>query len=126
QPTRSMRPRQMWLSSCAAKVESMCHWSCPPRRQLMTQLFPASGPPVLCSPWPCPLKTSVSRRFSWQHEKSGSMHQRLVLGKKCGKYSPWLPLGRYCHVVKRPLAEANEALDLLRKGEVSGRIVLTP
>jgi len=31
-----------------------------------------------------------------------------------------------CHVVKRPLAEANEALDLLRKGEVSGRIVLTP
>jgi alcohol dehydrogenase, propanol-preferring len=31
-----------------------------------------------------------------------------------------------CHVVKRPLAEANEAMDLLRKGEVSGRIVLTP
>ena len=31
-----------------------------------------------------------------------------------------------CHVDKRPLAEANEALDLLRKGEVSGRIVLTP
>src|SRR5258708_30262407 len=31
-----------------------------------------------------------------------------------------------CHVVKRPLAEANEALDLLRRGEVSGRIVLTP
>jgi propanol-preferring alcohol dehydrogenase len=31
-----------------------------------------------------------------------------------------------CHVVKRPLAEANETLDLLRKGEVSGRIVLTP
>ena len=31
-----------------------------------------------------------------------------------------------CRVVKRPLAEANEALDLLRKGEVSGRIVLTP
>jgi propanol-preferring alcohol dehydrogenase len=31
-----------------------------------------------------------------------------------------------CHVVQRPLAEANEALDLLRKGEVSGRIVLTP
>jgi D-arabinose 1-dehydrogenase-like Zn-dependent alcohol dehydrogenase len=31
-----------------------------------------------------------------------------------------------CHVVKRPLAEANEALDRLRKGEVSGRIVLTP
>ena len=31
-----------------------------------------------------------------------------------------------CHVVKRPLAEANEALDLLRKGQVSGRIVLTP
>jgi propanol-preferring alcohol dehydrogenase len=31
-----------------------------------------------------------------------------------------------CHVVKRPLAEANEALDQLRKGEVSGRIVLTP
>jgi D-arabinose 1-dehydrogenase-like Zn-dependent alcohol dehydrogenase len=29
-------------------------------------------------------------------------------------------------VVKRPLAEANKALDLLRKGEVSGRIVLTP
>jgi len=31
-----------------------------------------------------------------------------------------------CHVVKRPLADANEALDQLRKGEVSGRIVLTP
>ena len=31
-----------------------------------------------------------------------------------------------CHVVQRPLAEANEALNLLRKGEVSGRIVLTP
>ena len=31
-----------------------------------------------------------------------------------------------CHVVKRPLAEANETLDLLRKGEVSGRIVQTP
>jgi D-arabinose 1-dehydrogenase-like Zn-dependent alcohol dehydrogenase len=29
-------------------------------------------------------------------------------------------------VAKRPLAEANEALDQLRKGEVSGRIVLTP
>jgi propanol-preferring alcohol dehydrogenase len=31
-----------------------------------------------------------------------------------------------CHVAKRPLAEANEALDLLRQGKVSGRIVLTP
>jgi propanol-preferring alcohol dehydrogenase len=31
-----------------------------------------------------------------------------------------------CHVVKRPLAEANQTLDLLRKGEVSWRIVLTP
>ena len=31
-----------------------------------------------------------------------------------------------CHVVKRPLAEANEVLDQLRKGQVSGRIVLTP
>ena len=31
-----------------------------------------------------------------------------------------------CHVVKRPLAEANKALDLLRKGDVSGRIVLAP
>jgi len=31
-----------------------------------------------------------------------------------------------CRVVKRPLAEATVALDLLRKGEVSGRIVLTP
>jgi propanol-preferring alcohol dehydrogenase len=29
-------------------------------------------------------------------------------------------------VVLRPLAQANEALDQLRKGEVSGRIVLTP
>jgi len=31
-----------------------------------------------------------------------------------------------CHVVTRPLAEANEALDRLRKGQVFGRIVLTP
>jgi len=31
-----------------------------------------------------------------------------------------------CQVVERPLAQANEALDQLRKGEVSGRIVLTP
>ena len=31
-----------------------------------------------------------------------------------------------CQVVARPLAQANEALDQLRKGEVSGRIVLTP
>jgi propanol-preferring alcohol dehydrogenase len=31
-----------------------------------------------------------------------------------------------CQVVARPLAEANEALDQLRKGQVSGRIVLTP
>jgi propanol-preferring alcohol dehydrogenase len=30
-----------------------------------------------------------------------------------------------CHVVEHPLAEANEALDQLRKGQVSGRIVLT-
>jgi propanol-preferring alcohol dehydrogenase len=63
QLTRSMRPRLMWLSSCAAKVESMCHLSRPPRRQLMTRLFPASGPPVLCSSWACLPRTSVSRRF---------------------------------------------------------------
>lgn len=31
-----------------------------------------------------------------------------------------------CHVVSRPLAQANEVLDQLRKGQVSGRIVLTP
>jgi alcohol dehydrogenase, propanol-preferring len=31
-----------------------------------------------------------------------------------------------CQVVARPLAEANEALDQLRRGQVSGRIVLTP
>ncbi|HZW78854.1 MAG TPA: alcohol dehydrogenase catalytic domain-containing protein [Candidatus Deferrimicrobiaceae bacterium] len=31
-----------------------------------------------------------------------------------------------CHVVAHPLSQANEALDLLRKGQVSGRIVLTP
>jgi propanol-preferring alcohol dehydrogenase len=31
-----------------------------------------------------------------------------------------------CHVVARPLSQANEALDLLRRGQVSGRIVLTP
>jgi propanol-preferring alcohol dehydrogenase len=31
-----------------------------------------------------------------------------------------------CQVVARPLAQANEALDQLRNGQVSGRIVLTP
>ncbi len=31
-----------------------------------------------------------------------------------------------CQVAARPLAQANEALDQLRKGEVSGRLVLTP
>jgi propanol-preferring alcohol dehydrogenase len=31
-----------------------------------------------------------------------------------------------CHVVARPLSQANEALDLLRRGQVSGRIVLAP
>jgi len=31
-----------------------------------------------------------------------------------------------CQVVARPMAQANEALDQLRKGQVSGRIVLTP
>ena len=31
-----------------------------------------------------------------------------------------------CKVVARPLAQANEVLDQLRKGQVSGRIVLTP
>lgn len=31
-----------------------------------------------------------------------------------------------CHVAARPLAEANEALDQLRSGQVTGRIVLTP
>lgn len=31
-----------------------------------------------------------------------------------------------CQVVVRPLAQANETLDQLRKGQVSGRIVLTP
>jgi len=31
-----------------------------------------------------------------------------------------------CRVVTRPLSQANEALDQLRRGEVSGRIVLTP
>jgi propanol-preferring alcohol dehydrogenase len=31
-----------------------------------------------------------------------------------------------CQVVARPLAQANETLDQLRKGQVSGRIVLTP
>ena len=31
-----------------------------------------------------------------------------------------------CQVVARPLAEANEALDQLRTGQVTGRIVLTP
>jgi len=93
-PTHSMLPRLMWSSSCAARVESMSHLSRPRRRQLMTQLFPASGPPVLCSSWACLPKTSVSHRFSWQREKSGSMRQRSVLGKTCGKYSPWLRQGR--------------------------------
>jgi propanol-preferring alcohol dehydrogenase len=32
----------------------------------------------------------------------------------------------HCQVVARPLAEANAALDQLRKGQVTGRIVLTP
>jgi len=32
----------------------------------------------------------------------------------------------YCQVAARPLAQANEVLDELRKGQVSGRIVLTP
>jgi propanol-preferring alcohol dehydrogenase len=31
-----------------------------------------------------------------------------------------------CQVAARPLAQANEALDELRKGQVSGRIILTP
>jgi len=31
-----------------------------------------------------------------------------------------------CRVVTCPLSQANEALDQLRRGEVSGRIVLTP
>jgi len=31
-----------------------------------------------------------------------------------------------CQVVERPLAQANEVLDQLRKGQVPGRIVLTP
>ena len=31
-----------------------------------------------------------------------------------------------CQVVARPLSQANEVLDQLRKGQVSGRIVLTP
>lgn len=31
-----------------------------------------------------------------------------------------------CEVAPRPLAEANEALDQLRRGQVSGRLVLTP
>lgn len=31
-----------------------------------------------------------------------------------------------CQVVARPLAQANEVLDQLRRGQVSGRIVLTP
>lgn len=31
-----------------------------------------------------------------------------------------------CQVTARPLAEANEALDELRRGQVSGRLVLTP
>jgi alcohol dehydrogenase, propanol-preferring len=31
-----------------------------------------------------------------------------------------------CHVATRPLAEANEALEQLRQGNVSGRLVLTP
>ena len=31
-----------------------------------------------------------------------------------------------CQVVARPLAQANEVLDQLRKGQVAGRIVLTP
>jgi alcohol dehydrogenase, propanol-preferring len=32
----------------------------------------------------------------------------------------------HCQVTARPLAEANEALDQLRRGQVSGRLVLTP
>jgi propanol-preferring alcohol dehydrogenase len=31
-----------------------------------------------------------------------------------------------CQVATRPLAQANEALDQLRHGKISGRIVLTP
>jgi propanol-preferring alcohol dehydrogenase len=31
-----------------------------------------------------------------------------------------------CQVAARPLAEANEALDQLRRGQVSGRLVLAP
>jgi alcohol dehydrogenase, propanol-preferring len=32
----------------------------------------------------------------------------------------------HCHVAVRPLADANEALDQLRRGQVSGRLVLAP
>ena len=32
----------------------------------------------------------------------------------------------HCQVTVRPLVEANDVLDQLRKGKVSGRIVLTP
>ena len=32
----------------------------------------------------------------------------------------------HCQVTTRPLVEANDVLDQLRKGKVSGRIVLTP
>jgi D-arabinose 1-dehydrogenase-like Zn-dependent alcohol dehydrogenase len=31
-----------------------------------------------------------------------------------------------CHVAVRPLADANEALDQLRRGQVAGRLILTP
>jgi alcohol dehydrogenase, propanol-preferring len=31
-----------------------------------------------------------------------------------------------CEVAKRPLANANEAMESVRKGQVSGRLVLTP
>jgi propanol-preferring alcohol dehydrogenase len=31
-----------------------------------------------------------------------------------------------CQVAARPLAEVNEALDQLRRGQVSGRLVLAP
>jgi D-arabinose 1-dehydrogenase-like Zn-dependent alcohol dehydrogenase len=31
----------------------------------------------------------------------------------------------HCDIASKPLESANQALDLLRKGQVSGRIVLT-
>jgi len=103
----------------------MCHLSRPPRRQLMTRLFPAPARGTL-------LVVGLPAENICSADSNGSARSPdpCINGRNATRFTGSTRHGCRGEATLpgscAPACQANEVLDQLRKGQVSGRIVLTP